>query len=135
MINIRSIFKNHFNTARVTDDNLRKFANDHVARITANNGNGTYTQMLQITTQLAADYDKAIKEEDSIFATQQGNTVKTDQIIDTFKKTISQREGTIRGEFGVNSAEYQEFFPQGLTEYSTATKGNIETLLQRLLDY
>ena len=134
MLNIRSIFKNHFNTAKISDDNLRKFANDHVARITANNGNGAYTQMLQITTQLAADYDKAIKEEDSIFATQQGNTVKTDQIIDTFKKTISQREGTIRGEFGVNSAEYQEFFPQGLTEYSTATKGNIETLLQRLLD-
>ncbi len=134
MINIRSIFKNHFSTARISDDNFRKFANDHVARITANNKNGQYTQMLQLTTQLAVDYDTLIKQEDSTFATQQGNTIKTDQITEQFKKTVSQKEGTVRGEFGVDSPEYQEFFPNGLTEYSTATRANIETLLQRLID-
>lgn len=134
MLNIRSLFKNHFSTARISDDNFRKFANDHVARITANNTNGKYTQILQTTTQLAADYDVLIKQEDSTFATQQGNTIKTDQITEQFKKAVSQREGTVRGEFGVNSPEYQEFFPNGVTEYSTATRGNIETLLQRITD-
>jgi hypothetical protein len=134
MLNIRSLFKNHFSTARISDDNLRKFANDHVARITANNTNGQYAQILQATTQLAAAYDVLIKQEDSTFATQQGNTLKTDQITEQFKKAVSQREGTVRGEFGVNSPEYQEFFPNGVTEYSTATRGNIETLLQRITD-
>ena len=134
MLNIRSIFKNHFSTARISDDNFRKFANDHVARITANNINGQYTSILQATTQLAAAYDVLIKQEDSTYATQQGNTIKTDQITEQFKKAVSQREGTVRGEFGVNSPEYQEFFPNGVTEYSTATRGNIETLLQRITD-
>ncbi len=134
MINIRSIFKNHFSTARISDDNFRKFANDHVARIKANNTNGQYAQMLQTTLQLTTDYDTLIKQEDSTYATQQGSTLKTDQITEKFKKTISQREGTIRGEFGIYAPEYQEFFPNGLTEYSTATRANIETLLQRLVD-
>jgi hypothetical protein len=134
MLNIRSLFKNHFSTARISDDNFRKFANDHVARITANNTNGQYTTILQATTQLSAAYDVLIKQEDSTYATQQSNTLKTDQITEQFKKAVSQREGTVRGEFGVGSPEYQDFFPNGVTEYSTATRGNIETLLQRITD-
>jgi len=42
-------------------------------------------------------------------------------LFDTFKKTVSQREGTIRGLYGKDSATYLEFLPAGLTEYSQAT--------------
>lgn len=132
MLDLRTLFKNHFDTVRVSDDALRKFAQDHVARLKANNQNGGYARMLADTERVYKSYCEAIDTEDANFATQQGSTMNVDKLMDEFKKSVSRYEGAVRAEFGVGSNEYQQFFPNGMTEYNQATKANIEMLMARL---
>ena len=51
-----------------------------------------------------------------------------------FQQAVRRREGTIKSEFDKPSATYDEFFPQGLTEYGDATLANAETLMKRFAD-
>ena len=133
MLNLLTLFKNHFDTGRVSDDNLKKFAQDHIERLVANNVNGQYSAMHQATLLAYNDYYGAISSEDIHFAVQQSRTKRVDMIIEEFKKSVSQKEGAVRAQYGTDSPEYQEFFPLGLTEYSQAIKANIETLMLRLV--
>lgn len=38
MINLKTLFQNHYNTERISDDNLRKYTEVHIERLAANNG-------------------------------------------------------------------------------------------------
>lgn len=131
MIDLKKLFKNHFDTDKISDDNLKKFAEVHLERLSANNGAAQFTTMITATTAAYTAYFGAIANEDTKFAIQQGLTVTMTNIFENFKKFVSQKEGIVRGNFSKTSAEYQEFFPQGLTEYSNATLANIETLMTR----
>lgn len=133
MLQFESIFKNHFDTEKISDDNLKKFTEDHIQRLTANNGGGTFTAHITATTLAHTAYFGKISTEDFALAVQQGLTVTVDSIIKNFKKSVSQKEGLIRSFYDVSSPTYQEFFPHGVTEYSSATKANIEMLMARMV--
>jgi hypothetical protein len=132
MMDLKRLFKNHFDTKEISDDNLRKFAEIHLERLSANNTAAQFTAMITATTTAYQDYFGAMTNEDTRFAIQQGLTITMKNIVEDFKKSVSQKEGLIRGNFGKESAEYQEFFPAGLTEYSSATLANIELLMKRM---
>jgi hypothetical protein len=132
MMDLKRLFKNYFDTKEISDDNLRKFAEIHLERLSANNARAQFTAMITATTTAYQHYFGAMTNEDTKFAIQQGLTVTLNNIVDDFKKAVSQKEGIIRGNFGKESAEYQEFFPLGLTEYSTANLANIELLMKRM---
>jgi len=134
MINMETFFKNHFNTDRISDENLRKFAEIHLQRMAAKNGGGAFTTMITDTTTAYGNYFGSINDEDTKFAVQQGLTIAMNNAVENFKKAISQKEGLVRGHFGKDSKEYQEFFPLGVTEYSKATLQNVEMLMQRFAD-
>ncbi len=134
MLNLKVFFKNHFDTNAISDANLRKFAETHIACIYANNTNGQYNQMLQDTQRAFDVFSNAINQEDIVFSQQQGNTIRVDDIIEQFKQYIRKKEGLVRSEYGIDSPEYQEFFPLGLTEYSQISKTNAEMLIQRVAD-
>jgi len=132
MLDLRTFFKNHFNTREVSDDNLRKFVEDHLNRMIANNGGGTYTQYIQDTQVLYDKFNTFIKNEDQTFTAQQGKTMQTDKILADFVALVSRKEGAVRSEFGKDSPEYQEFFPAGLNEYHQISKANAEMLMERM---
>jgi len=131
---METFFKNHFNTDRISDENLRKFAEIHLQRMAAKNGGGEFTTMITNTTTAYNNYFGSITDEDTKFAVQQGLTIAVNNSIENFKKAVSQKEGIVRGTFGKESPEYQEFFPLGITEYSKATLQNVEMLMQRFVD-
>ena len=132
MMDLKRLFKNRFDTKEISDDNLRKFAEIHLERLSANNTAAQFTAMITATTTAYQNYFGAMTNEDTKFAIQQGLTITMKNIVDGFKKSVSQKEGIIRGNFGKESGEYQEFFPLGLTEYSNATLANIELLMKRM---
>lgn len=134
MLNLQTYFKNPFNTAEISDDNLRKFSEDHLQRTTANNAGNVYTPILTPTIPLVAAFANAIDAENLRASVQKGNTLMVDKVIEQFKRSVSRREGAVRSAFGEDSQEYMEFFPQGLTEYSNATKSNVVTLMTRMKD-
>jgi hypothetical protein len=133
MMDLKRLFKNHFNTNKISDDKLRKFAEVHLQRLSANNGTAQFTTMITATTAAYNSYFGSITNEDTKFAIQQGLTIAMNNVVENFKKFVSQKEGIVRGNFNKETPEYQEFFPLGLTEYSNATLANIETLISRFV--
>jgi hypothetical protein len=133
MINMETFFKNHFNTSKISDENLRKFAEINLQRMAAKNVGGEFTTMITDTTTAYNNYFGSIIDEDTKFAVQQGLTIAVNNSVENFKKAVSQKEGIVRGTFGKDSPEYQEFFPLGVTEYSQATLQNVEMLMQRFV--
>lgn len=134
MIKLETFFKNHFDTDRISDDNLRKFTEIHLQKLAAKNTGGEFTQMITDTTDAYNLYFGKIVDEDTKFAVQQGLTITVNNAVETFKAAVRRRAGLIVSVFGENSAQYQEFFPLGLTEYSNATLQNVETLMNRMVN-
>ncbi|MGL4360538.1 MAG: hypothetical protein ACRCSM_08590, partial [Sediminibacterium sp.] len=116
----------------VSDDNLRKFVEDHLNRMVANNSTGLYSQIIQDTKILYDSFNSFIKQEDQSFTSQQGKTMLTDKILADFIALVSRREGTVKAAFGKESPEYQEFFPLGVNEYHQVSKANAEMLMERM---
>ncbi|MBI9035320.1 MAG: hypothetical protein JEZ03_12695 [Bacteroidales bacterium] len=134
MINLQNFFKIHFKDPKINYDNLKKFAQDHIQRLSANNIDHKYDEMIRETQAAYKEFSKALGNEDTSFSLQQARTMLVDKYIKEFKQMISQKEGIVRGTWGKNSPEYREFFPSGMTEYSMALKSNIETLMNRVVD-
>lgn len=132
MIDLRNLFKNYFDTSKISDDTIRKGAKDHLARLTANNQNGNLSPLINATQSAYREFYTAIDTEDQNFATQQASTLEVDVILDEFKKNVSRYEGAVRAQFGVGTKEYQEFFPQGMSEYALLNKSNAEMLMERM---
>jgi hypothetical protein len=132
MINLFSLYQNLFGTKEISDDNLKKFVQDHLQRMVANNGGGVFTDRITETTLAYTGYFGNITDKDTALAMQQALTLTADTIIAGFKSSVSQKEGLVRSTYGKDSPTYQEFFPHGVTEYTHATKANIETLMNRM---
>lgn len=133
MQNLNIFFINHFNTERISDNNIRKYAEDHLQRIIANNTGGIFNQLITDTTSAYNGYFGAITDEDSKTAIKEGSTISMNNALRQFKSDVSQKEGIIKGTYGVKSSVYQEFYPHGITEYTNATLGSAPLLMQRMI--
>lgn len=134
MINLNVFFKSHFDTQFISDDNLRKFADIHLQRLTANNPGAIYTPLITALGTAYTNYFGAIGDEAVKIAVREGSTIVLMAEIAKFKHDVSQKEGTVRGLYGVDSGTYQEFFPQGVTAYTNADLTNIHTFTQLMMD-
>ncbi len=131
MINLKTFFKIHFDTRLISDDNIKKFTQSHIFRLTANNTGGKYTAMITAIQAAYTTYFGAISKEDVEFSDQQSKTQAVDAIIETFKKMVKKQEGLLSVKLDEGSPDYNKFFPYGMSEYTNVTKANIETLMQR----
>ena len=129
---METLFKNHFDTVKISYDNLKKFSEDHLARITANNPGGVFNDLVTKTGIAHTAYFGAITNKDVATAVKQGMTLAVDNQIAAFKALVRRKESAVANAFGDDSPQYQEFFPHGMTEYSNAIKANIETLMSRI---
>ncbi|MGE0078445.1 MAG: carboxypeptidase-like regulatory domain-containing protein [Bacteroidales bacterium] len=132
MINLSTLFRNHFGAKCISDDKLKVFSEDHIQRLTANNEGGLFTTLITETTTAHNQYFGQISSEATGKALQKSQTKVVDDIMDSFKDEISRREGLIKSMFGKDSSTYIEFFPNGISEYRNARKANIETLIVRM---
>lgn len=132
-MDLRNFFKNPFSAMNIGSNKFRKFCEIHIQRIAARNDGGKYSTMLTETTNAYTTLFGAMTDGDTKFAVQQSYTKTTNSAVNEFKQTVSQKEGTVRGNWGKETAVYQEFFPLGITEYSQATLGNVETLMNRIV--
>ena len=133
MLNLERFFKNIFNTKEISDNNTRKYAEDQLQRMIANNPAGIYNQLITDTTAAYNGYFGAITDEDSKTAIKEGSTIAMNNSMKAFQQDASQKEGIIKGTYGKDSATYQEFYPHGITEYTKATLGNVSTLMERMV--
>jgi hypothetical protein len=66
-------------------------------------------------------------------ARQEAKTLAVDNLIELIKQTLSKREAAVLYKVDKTSVEYREFYPNGKMEYSTASKSNIEALLDQFI--
>ncbi len=129
---MRNFFENPFSdNDRISDDNMKKFSEEHLGRLTANNPGGALDIILTPLGAAHIAYFGAISSEDVATAVRKGMTKAVDDRIALFKATVKRREPFIHATFIDDEPTYLQFFPQGMTEYTAADKGNIETLMAR----
>ncbi|MBL7128864.1 MAG: hypothetical protein ISS16_07755 [Ignavibacteria bacterium] len=134
MINIETFFRNHLDTPKILDFNMRKFAEINLQRMMVNNTGGIYNDLITNTTTAYNDYYGAISDEDTKTAIKEGSTVAMNDAMGAFKNAASQKEGIVRGTYGKDSPTYQEFYPHGITEYSSASLENVGVLMDRMVN-
>jgi hypothetical protein len=131
MIDFSVFFKNHLSTGKVSDDNMNRFSQDSLQRLIANNPVGIYTPLIDATTPAYNNYFKALNTEAHSASVKEGATVSVDQLKQEFINLVSMKEGIIKGTWGKDSPQYQQFFPLGVEEYHKSTKANIQMLMAR----
>ena len=131
MLNLNILFKNHFSSRLISDNSIRKFAEVHLQRLSANNSGGEFTQTITDTQNVFDSYFGSMNDEDQNFAVQQGLTISVTKVLNEFKQFISSSEGLVRAQFGKKSAEYQEFFPNKMKEYWHLNLANAEKVMER----
>lgn len=131
MLNLNILFKNHFSSRLISDNSIRKFAEVHLQRLSANNSGGEFTQTITDTQNVFDSYFGSMSDEDQNFAIQQGLTISVTKVLKEFKLFISSSEGLVRAQFGKKSSEYQEFFPNKMKEYWHLNLANAEKVMER----
>ncbi len=131
MLDLNILFKNHFSGRLISDNKIRKFAEIHLQRLSANNGSGEFSQLITDTQNAYTQYFGSLNEENKNYAIQQGLTISVSKVLKEFKQFASSSEGLVRAQFGKKAAEYQEFFPFGLKEYWHLNLTKAETVMQR----
>lgn len=134
MINFAVFFKVHFDTDKLSDDKIKRYTQSHIERLTANNAGDKYAPMIMATTTAYNNFYGAISAEVTNEGIKQAATMSVDAIITEFKTEVSLMEGVIRRAFRSTPSVIEEFFPAGLTEYTIATKSNIEMLMDRMVN-
>jgi hypothetical protein len=133
MPNLKVFFKNLFDTQFISDDHIKEFSEVHLMRLTTNNPGGIYSTMITDTTTVYTGFFGAISDEDLKFSLQQGCTITMNDSFKSFIHTVQLKEGIIKGTWGKGSAQYEQFFPHGLTEYDKATQANAGLLMNRMV--
>lgn len=131
MIDFNNVFANLFAKSAISDNNIRKFAEVHLERLSSNNGGWEFTQLIADTQNAYNGYFGSMVDEDKNYAIQQGLTISVTKLLKEFKQFVSRSEGLIRAQFDKKSAEYQEFIPYKMKEYWHLNLTNAESVMER----
>jgi len=133
MINLETFFRNHFDTQFISDDKMDLFSQDHIARLKTNNPENIYDPVITNTERAYDDYFSSKTSESVSAAQKEAATINVEKYAKEFADLISMKEGIIRGTWGKESAQYQEFYPHGITEYTKAIRATMNELMDRYL--
>ena len=133
MINLETFFTNLFDTERISDDSMDLFAQDHIARLKANNSSSLYDTIIAETQVAYQAYYSAKTSESVQLAQREGTTINVNNLVAEFIQLVSQKEGFIKGIWGKESSQYQEFYPQGVREYYKINRANSRLRMERYL--
>ena len=134
MIQLIKYFSILFLSTKISRERLKDFAEDHIARLNANNPGGIFTVILTDVTTAFTNYFGDITSESLNLALQEGKTVAMNESRDALCKLISKNENLIAYQYSANMMVYQEFYPLGITEYTEADLPTLETKGKRYLD-
>jgi len=126
-------FDNIFESTQITDVRLTNFAGDSLNRLTVQNTGGAYTSLITLLTPPYNAMQEIISSVDVALGLQKGKTLTLNEFIAYFKKTMSEQQGVIANILGgFATPAFLEFYPNGASEYSGATKTNLPVLIGRI---
>ena len=133
MEKIKAFFVNPFDSEYITDLRLKNFTEDHIQKMTAANTGTRFTTYISATQTALGAFVLTLVGEESHVAARKSRTENVSAILAQFKKLVRTKEPVIKAAFESQPTIITEFFPNGLTEYSIATVGNVGILMERLV--
>jgi len=132
-------FAEHFFTIpsyleRAGDLRLLWFANDHRAKLHANNPGGLYDADLAALDAALVGFTGSYDDEDLDITTRESKTVTLNKWREKALDFFSQTKNLIAYTFRANRDIYEKFYPHGMKEYHDAGHEELDRLLQRYLE-
>ena len=133
MLNPEKLIEDLFDTPKLADYNLRGFTEDMLQRLSlpVNNPGGIYSQLITDTSAKYTAFFGLMTDAATKKAVSEGLTVTMNTTKGLMLAYMSDLEGLVRFRFTATSAIYQEFYPQGMTEYHDANLTQLPMLIQR----
>lgn len=125
--------KNPFLNADISDANFGKLASTHLERLKSNNTNKRYDSLIALTEPLYLAFVGTLFTGSGSSSTKESKTMSTNDALVSLKAFIARKEGVIADKLPRKSPAYQEFFPQGLKEYRSASKKNLQVVAERFI--
>ena len=133
MISPEKLFGNFFNDPRIINSRFYNFNLDCLSKLTAANGGGDYTELINLITPLIVTFGTEIGDTDVAITIQVGKTQTNDQVMAAFGLTMKIKEGVIADAIGgFGTPAFLEFYPNGYGEYTQCTKTQMPTLTNRV---
>lgn len=133
-MNPEKLIEDLFDDKNLADYNLRSFCDDHLLRlsISANNPGGIYSPLITATTTKYNAFFGKMTNEVTKKAISQGLTITMETAKTDALAQISHFEKLVNFKFGETSGTYQQFYPQGVSEYYNANLDQLPTLFARI---
>lgn len=131
MLDLIKFFQILFTSPKISRERLKLFAEDHLARLTANNPGGIFGTILASLTAAYTAFAGNLADKSTLEAVLKGLTTTMEEKKAAVLKFIQDAENLIAYTYRNNTAFYEEFYPQGLTEYDNADLPSFETITQR----
>lgn len=133
MFNLNRLFEDFFADPEFSVSEKLSFASDMQDRVAANNSGGAFDIVLaELNTSFLAAGGTTGTEEVAL-AVRKAAVHGKQTLLHTIKATISRRAGKVINDFEKGSAQYLEFFPQGLTPYSEMNEADVPAKLDVLI--
>lgn len=137
MIELSRFCENLFASPRISMAELRKFTEDHLARLKAQNADGSHAGqfggLLAATGPLFGAFERTLSIKDSVQAEREGKTITKNEALRAFQRLVRKIEPRVADRLGRPGAEYEKFFPHGLKEFNQATMATALTLMDRMV--
>jgi hypothetical protein len=131
MIQLYKYFRILFLSPQINRERLKLFCEKHIQLLTSNNPGGIFTTILTDVTNSYNAYYGDMASKSVNLAVQEGLTAAMEESRTALVKNISDGERLVKYTYRDNVAFYQEFYPQGITEYHKADLPSLETITDR----
>ena len=130
--NITMLFGNIFNDPHITPLRLYAFGKSVLGCLKADNKNHQFDDVIDLLTTVLFEFGKDLGEMDTSIISGIGKRKSNDELLDSFKKTMSDEEPFIGRILGMDSTEYLDFYPHQITEYWLVNKMRMPILTNRV---
>jgi hypothetical protein len=133
-MNYSRLSKDLFQSANFSRNELNLFTVDFISKVKGKKIDGfsedEVTALVAAHNEFVGNYGNLASKS----AKQKGKTISRQEARNNIIDFIKQKEGLIKSTFKKGSAVYTEFYPQGVSEYHSATVEGIKVLLIRYSD-
>lgn len=133
MIQFNRFLINPFDDKDISMDELVAFTTDHLQRMVANNPGALFNTRITATTTKLAVVESCLTDDQVKLGLRKGKKLIKDSFRAALPKNLEKVWGAVVAQYGGESAEALECFPQGRAIFTSCTDDHLENHLQTLL--
>ncbi len=139
MMDLHKYITNPFNDPNISMDELVAFSTDHLAKLIANNPAAVFAARIAATNTALTAVGNAFTDDKTKLALRKSKNQAKDNFRNALPPAIGKIYGAVAAQFGEDSAQMTECFPQGRSVFGDCTDGalagELETLINGVSDY